>query len=155
MLNNIQGTYRGTDGRYPADEPPPAVAKPAPKTDDNKYSRGGFTREQVATIDAFMSNLKRWVKSDDSASIGKLIRYPLDVSLDGEIDYTVKDLAEFKRLYRRIFYPQFKQQIAAIRDDDISCSWRGIGFGQGEVWLQPGEGRAVIISAILNAKLPK
>jgi hypothetical protein len=154
MLNNIQGTYLGTDGRYPADEPPPAVA-PLRVPDDNKYSRGGFTREQVATIDAFMSNLKSWVKSDDSASIGKLIRYPLDVSLDGEIDYTVKDLAEFKRLYRRIFYPQFKQQIAAIRDDDISCSWRGIGFGQGEVWLQPGEGRGVIISAILNAKLPK
>jgi hypothetical protein len=155
LLNNIQGTYLGTDGRYSNDEPSPAVAKPAPKTDDSKYSRGGFTSEQNGTIDAFMSNLKRWVKSDDSASIGKLINYPLDVSLDGEIDYTVKDLAEFKRLYRRIFYPQFKQQIAAIRDDDIFCNWKGVCFGQGEVWLQPGEGRGVKIAALWNEKPPK
>jgi hypothetical protein len=154
MLNNIQGTYLGTDGRYPADEPVPAVA-PLRVPDDNKYSRGGFTREQVATIDAFMSNLKRWVKSDDGVSIGKLIRYQLDVSLDGEIDYTVKDQAEFKRLYRRIFYPQFKQQIAATRADDIFCNWKGVCFGQGEVWLAPGEGRDVKIAALWNEKPPK
>lgn len=154
--NNIQGAYCGTDGRYPEDKPKPVdtpVATPARQPDNSKYSSGGFTREQEPTIHAFLPNLKRWVASDDSASIGQLIQYPIGVSLDGEIDYTVKDLAEFQRLYPRIFHPQFKQTIAAIPDDDIFFDWRGVFFRQGEVWLAPGKGPAVKISAFHNAKI--
>ncbi len=92
--------------------------------------------------------MKTLIERDDRAAVARMVRFPIDVSLDGELDYSVRNAAEFVSLFPRIFHPGLVWRIRATRDDDIFCNWWGILFGDCLILIQPGKGPDVTIDRI-------
>lgn len=128
--------YVGNDGIYPESD------DNSPETEENgKYALGGFNTSHEKLIDDFQSKFQMHLKKNDRASLAEMLDFPQRVFLAGRREITV-DKKEFIKYFDLIFYPEFKSLILSLKKEEPFCNWRGVGIGNGIIWIKPaGKGK--------------
>lgn len=78
--------------------------------------------------------LKAGVAADNRADVAALVDYPISVKMDGK-SHKVRSAEEFVASWDKIITPDIAQVITAQRFEDIFVNWRGMMFGDGQVWI--------------------
>jgi len=124
---------------------PEATPAPEPSTDTSATAdTAGGASAVNASIDRVLGDHKPYeaatrqfqqaVADHDALGVAALVQYPLDVTIDGR-KTSVKDTAEFVRLYDKIVTTGIAAAITGTRYEDLMVSQRGIMFGAGEAWI--------------------
>lgn len=108
----------------------PAIAQTDADTDaaidsalgDHTLYRTAFDAIQKAAADG------------DKAGFAKWVEYPLGVKIDGK-DVTIEDAATFEKDYDLILTDEIKTAIAVQKWQDLFANYKGVMFGNGQVWL--------------------
>lgn len=98
-------------------------------------------RYAIAGIDEkegeqFADKLQKSIIKGDINQVGNMVNFPIEVSIDGR-DRNIKNIGQFKKLYNKIFYPEFKNIMIYAYPKNMFANWRGIMFGEGlnNVWI--------------------
>jgi hypothetical protein len=74
------------------------------------------------------------VREGDSATVASLVKYPFEITIDGE-EYTLGNENEFIGWYEDIFTPAMTKVVAEQSYDTLFVNQDGVMFGNGELWL--------------------
>lgn len=74
------------------------------------------------------------VKAGDAATVASLVRYPFEITIDGE-EYLLRNEGEFAGRYEDIFTPALVKLVTEQGYDTLFVNQDGVMFGNGELWL--------------------
>ena len=83
---------------------------------------------------AFLTRLQAAVRTNDRASLIKLVGFPLRVNSNGRSRF-YPNARSVERDFDRIFTPRVRQSILAQRPDQLFIRDQGAMIGDGEVWF--------------------
>jgi len=90
---------------------------------------GDHTKYQAA-----IASLQRSVAAHDAATVAGLVSYPIRVTLKGK-PTTVASAKDFIARYDQIMTPDIAAAVTGQRYDDLFVNYKGVMFGNGQVWL--------------------
>ncbi|NDK38503.1 hypothetical protein DT603_06560 [Pseudoxanthomonas gei] len=83
-----------------------------------------------AVIEAY----QKAVASGDKAAVAALVRYPLEVTIEGSRT-TVRDASTFVQQYDRIITPAIARAVTTQKYAELLVNQKGVMFGNGETWI--------------------
>jgi hypothetical protein len=90
----------------------------------------------TASFVAFHNELRAAISKEDAAAMAFLVRYPLRIN-DDHGSFYLNDAASLQSRFQEVFPPAVRAVILAERSQSISCSFRGVMYGTGTVWVNP------------------
>lgn len=108
----------------------PAMAQTDADTDAAVDSALGDHTVYRAAFDAIQTA----VAEDDKAGFAAWVSYPIALTADGE-EATIEDAAQFEADYDLILTDEIKAAISEQKWQDLFVNYKGIMFGNGQVWL--------------------
>lgn len=90
----------------------------------------GDHRKYRVVVDAY----QKAVAAGDQLAVAKLVRYPLEVTIDGS-KKSVRDAAGFVQHYEQIITPAIARVIEAQQYSELMVNQQGVMFGTGETWI--------------------
>ncbi len=91
---------------------------------------------EAKTFLAFDRELRSALSKQDAGMMALLVRNPLRIN-DDRGSYYVEDAASLQGRFHDIFPPAVRQAVLNERPEAIECSYRGIMYGDGVVWVNP------------------
>ncbi|MET0893669.1 MAG: hypothetical protein ABWY01_08895 [Pseudoxanthomonas sp.] len=83
-----------------------------------------------AVIEAY----QKAVASGDKAGVAALVRYPLEVTIEGSRT-TIRDASAFAQQYDRIITPAIARAVTTQKYAELLVNQKGVMFGNGETWI--------------------
>jgi hypothetical protein len=74
------------------------------------------------------------VAAGDSATVASLVKYPFEITIDGE-DYLLRNEDEFTSRYDDIFTPDVAGVVTGEDYNNLFVNQDGVMFGDGQLWL--------------------
>ena len=81
----------------------------------------------------FQQELQKAVAGQDAGAMALLVENPLRVN-NGRGAYYLKDARSLQSQFQEIFPAAVREVILSARPEALSCTYRGIMYGNGEVW---------------------
>jgi hypothetical protein len=85
---------------------------------------------------AFDKELRDALTRQDAGMMALLVRYPLRIN-DDRGSWYIDDAPTLQRRFQDIFPPAVRAAVLDRRVDKVNCSYRGIMYGDGTVWVNP------------------
>lgn len=86
----------------------------------------------------FDKELRYALSQGDASKMALLIEYPLRIGDDAGA-YLIPDPTSFQGNFDRIFPPALRKQIVTEGPKSVWCSYRGISYSNGTLWVQPSQ----------------
>ncbi len=90
----------------------------------------GDHRKYRVVIDAY----QKAVVAGDKLAVAELVRYPLQVTIDGNRN-SIKDAAGFVQHYAQIITPDIARVVEEQQYSELMVNQQGVMFGNGETWI--------------------
>lgn len=100
------------------------------------------TETTCEILDTFLAKLEIALKKDDPDQVAELLCYPCRWNISNHQTIQIKNKAQFKRLYRKIFTDKVKRD--AIEAEVSEVGYRGFMIKHGTIWFLPKHGIYVI-----------
>jgi hypothetical protein len=97
---------------------------------------------------AFDRDLRDALSRQDAGKVALLVNFPLRVN-DDRGSYYIKDAQSLQGRFLEIFPLSVRRIILNQKPDAVSCTWWGINYGNGDVWVRPTDKRYGIESVSL------
>ena len=91
---------------------------------------------EVKSFLLFDLELRYGLSRQDAGVMSLLVRYPLRVN-DSRGSWYVNDAASLRLRFEEIFPPKVRAAVLEGKPETASCSYRGIWYGPGIVWINP------------------
>jgi len=88
---------------------------------------------------AFVAQLRAALAASDPVQFAVLARYPLQVNGPGVSSMSVVTPQTLQLRFSEFAPQAWREKLLATSAEDISCSYRGVGFAHGALWAQPVE----------------
>ena len=123
----------------------PATAAPTPASTDDGLAPTVVDDRRVNTaIDKVLGEHGKYqavieayqaaVASGDRNAVAALVRYPLEVTVEGS-RMSIRDAAAFVQDYDRILTPAIARVITTQKYSELVVNQQGVMFGNGETWV--------------------
>jgi hypothetical protein len=89
----------------------------------------------VQLTKAFFNEIKRTIDQGDRKAVSKMISYPTIVDLKSGPNKKIRNRAEFEAHYDEIINGRVTRAVRAQVYEELFVNWRGVMFGNGEIWF--------------------
>jgi hypothetical protein len=97
---------------------------------------------------AFDRDLRGALSTQDAGKVALLVNFPLRVN-DDRGSYYIQDAQSLQGRFNEIFPDTVRKTVLNEKPEAIECTWWGIMYGNGEVWVHSANGRYGIASVSL------
>jgi hypothetical protein len=126
--------------RAPHDELPPDARSRVISKRADELQLHGFEGNQLAE---FIIKLKNAVQTNDRAGVARLVKYPLDVSMDGRLR-TLRNSRELLDAYESVMTVRVRQEIDNATLCNVTAVRQAAGLGGDVVWIKNLSGLGIV-----------
>jgi hypothetical protein len=105
-----------------------------------------FGEKDTKAFLTFFGDLHAAVEKQDAGAIALLVRYPLRIN-NGRGSFYIQDASSLQSRFQEIFPFKIRQAVLSETHDTVTCTYAGIMYGNGEVWVNTA-GRGYRIETI-------